>query len=136
MLNRESENEVAYFRCDRYFTVGHEWYVTTREGTDLGPYTTRHEAELMLAHHLTNHVLNISKHIGAIAERGERDATMLEVLIQELASCQEQSRLRTENSAYAWAQQRLAKFEEHPAEHDHADIRTSALKHFLSELDS
>lgn len=136
ILNRGSEPERAYFRCDRYFTVGHKWYATTREGLDLGPCTTRHEAQVTLANHITDQGLDISRHIGQLAARGERAATVLEVLVQELAICRQQSRLRTNNSAYVWAQQRLAKFEEYPAEHDHADIRTGALRHFLLELDS
>jgi len=132
ILNRGSEPERAYFRCGRYFTVGHEWYAMTREGESIGPCATRHLAEIALASHLTDRGFDIFGQIGQF----ERDPTVLEVLAQELAYCQQHSRLRTENSAYVWAQQRLAKFEKNPAEHDHADIRAGALRHFLSGLDS
>ncbi len=136
MLNRGSEHERRYFRCDRYFTVGHEWYVTTREGRDIGPYITRAETQMALARHVTDCFVDRAGHIGQLDAHGRRNATVLEVLVQELASCREQARLRTENSAYIWAQQRLAEYEEHPDRHDHVGIRASALRYFLSELDA
>lgn len=37
-------------------------------------------------------------------------------------------------SAHVWAQQRCAKFKEDPVEHEHAAVRASMLRHFLSEL--
>jgi len=136
VLNRESEPERVFFRCGRYFTVGHEWYATTREGRDIGPCATRHEAEMSLAFHLSDRAFGISGQLGQLVAHGERDATVLEVRVQELTSCLEQTRLRNENSAYVWAKQRLDKFEKHPTQHDHADIRANVLRHFLSELDS
>jgi hypothetical protein len=136
ILNRGSEHERRYFRCGRYFSVGHEWYATIREGRDIGPYATRAEAEMALARHVTDCFVDRTGHIGQLDAHGRRDATELEVIVQELASCREQARLRNENSAYLWAQQRLAEYEGHPEEHDHAGIRASALRYFLSELDS
>lgn len=135
ILNRGAEHERRYFRCGRYFTVGHEWYATIREGRDIGPYATRAEAEMALARHVTDCFVDRAGHIGQLDAHGRRDATVLEVLVQELASCREQARLRNENSAYIWAQQRLAAFEEHPARYDHARIRANALRYFLAELD-
>ena len=49
---RRSEGHAPFFRSDRYFTVGHEWYVTKREGGHLGPYLSRDEAERALAKHV------------------------------------------------------------------------------------
>ena len=136
VLNRGAEHEHRYFRCGRYFTVGHEWYATIREGRDIGPYTTREEAEMALACHVTACFVGASGHIGQLDAHGGRDATVLEVLVQELASCREQARLRSENCAYAWAQQRLDELAEHPDRYGYVDIRVRALRHFLSELDS
>lgn len=135
MLNRGLERERRYFRCGRYFTVGHEWYATIREGRDIGPYKTREEAELALARHVTDCFLDRTGHIGQIDAHGRRDATVLEVLVQELASCREQARLRNENSAYVWAHRRLSEYEDHRSRHDHAAVRASALRYFISELD-
>ena len=135
LLNRGSEPERAYFRCGRYFTVGHEWYATVREGTEIGPFTTRNEAQMALANHVTDCFIASRGHIGQIDAHGERDATMLEVLVQELASCHEHARLRSENCAYIWAKQRLEEIDGHPEKFVHADVRMNALRYFLSELD-
>lgn len=135
MLNRGLEQDHVYFRCGRYFTIGHEWYVTVREGHDIGPFASRNEAEMSLAGHVTACFV-ASGHIGQLDAHGGRDATVLEVLVQELASCREQARLRQENAAYVWAQQRLDEFNEHPKKYGYIDIRVRALRHFLSELDS
>lgn len=135
MLNRGLEQERRYFRCGRYFTVGHEWYATIREGRDIGPYETREEAELALARHVTDCFVDRAGHIGQLDAHGRREATVLEVLVQELASCREQARLRNENSAYVWAYRRLSEYEDHPARHDHAAARASALRYFIAELD-
>jgi len=135
VLNRGAEHEHRYFRCGRYFTVGHEWYATIREGRDIGPYSTRDEAQMALARHVTDCFVDSAGHIGQLDAHGRRDATVLEVLVQELASCREQTRLRNENSAYVWVQQRLAEYEEHPDRHDCPGIRARALMYFLAEMD-
>ena len=134
-LNRGSEPKRVYFRCGRYFTVGHQWYATIREGHELGPFATQEEAEMALACHVTTCFVLSCGHIGQLDAHGERDATALEVLVQELASCREQARLRGENCAYIWAQQRLEAIDEHPEQFGNPDTREKALRHFLSELD-
>ena len=135
ILNRGTEPERSFFRCGRYFAVGHEWYATTREGHDVGPCGSRQQAELQLAHYLADQELEVPGNLDEIAAVTHRDPTELEVLVQELINCRHHSFFRSENSSYVWAKQRLAKFEENPAEHDHANIRASALRYFLSELD-
>lgn len=135
MLNRGLEPQRAYFRCGRYFTVGHEWYATVREGKEIGPFSTRDEAEIALANHVTDCFVESRGHIGQLDAHCQRDATILEVLVQELASCREQVRLVSENCAYVWAKQRLEAIDEHPDIFSHATVRTLALKHFLTELD-
>lgn len=44
MKVRKGEPEKVWFRADRCFSVGNEWYVATREGKDMGPFKTRKEA--------------------------------------------------------------------------------------------
>lgn len=48
ILSRRSEGERSYSRCNRYFAVGHAWYAATREGHDVGPCISRHQAEVEL----------------------------------------------------------------------------------------
>lgn len=45
MIFREGESKKVWFRTDRCFRVGDQWYVATREGKDVGPYSSRIEAE-------------------------------------------------------------------------------------------
>ncbi|MBC6904169.1 hypothetical protein DWB84_01615 [Saccharophagus sp. K07] len=45
MNYRKGEKEKTWFRTDRFFTIGAEWYATTREGRNLGPFKTRYLAE-------------------------------------------------------------------------------------------
>lgn len=136
ILNRGSESERNYFRCGRYFAVGHEWYATTREGKDVGPCATRHHAEMTLARYLADRATKVPEQMAQIVVHGDRGATEFEVLVQELVNCRKHSLFRSENSAYVWAKQRLNSLEEHPAEYEHAEIRANALRHFLSELGS
>ncbi len=135
-LNRGSESPRQFFRCGRYSTVGHEWYVSVREGCELGPYATRDEAELALANHVTSRFVDSHGYIGQIDAHARRDATVLEVLVQELATCREQIHIRGENAAFAWAKRRLDAMNEHPEKFNRVRARIHALMFFLRELDS
>lgn len=42
---RKGEKRTLPFRSQRLFTIGHEWYFTTREACDQGPFMTRWLAE-------------------------------------------------------------------------------------------
>jgi hypothetical protein len=48
MTYRKGEAESTHFRSERFFAIGSDWYFSTREGLDLGPYTDRQEAEAAL----------------------------------------------------------------------------------------
>jgi len=134
-LNRGSELPRQFFRCGRYSTVGHEWYVSIREGNELGPYATRDEAELALADHVTSCFIDSHGYIGQIDAHTRRDATVLEVLVQELATCREQIYIRGENAAFAWAKRRLDAMDENPESFSRVRARVHALTYFLRELD-
>ena len=41
MCVRTGEESETWYRSDRFFTVDGEWYFTTREGQDVGPFLTR-----------------------------------------------------------------------------------------------
>lgn len=45
MQYRKGENDKTWFRTERFFTIGVDWYATTREGQNLGPFKTRSMAE-------------------------------------------------------------------------------------------
>jgi len=41
---RKGELGDVPFRSDRYFSVGNQWYFSTREGFDSGPYANKERA--------------------------------------------------------------------------------------------
>lgn len=40
MVTRKGEADKTWFRSDRFFYLGEEWYFSTREGTDVGPFNS------------------------------------------------------------------------------------------------
>lgn len=46
--NGES-SEKSWYRSDRFFSMNGQWFFTTREHLDMGPFISRQEAEIELA---------------------------------------------------------------------------------------
>lgn len=44
MKSRRGETPKTFFRSDRYYTIGSDWYFSTREGNNVGPFRTRQAA--------------------------------------------------------------------------------------------
>jgi hypothetical protein len=42
---REGEANKFWFRSDRFFSVENQWFFTTREQRDVGPYSSRTDAD-------------------------------------------------------------------------------------------
>lgn len=131
ILNRRSEDDCTYFRCGRYFTIGHEWYATVREGTDLGPFLHRMEAEVALVKHVADLHIGIAGGIADIFARSEGDATEFEKLVREVIEYWEQRHLRSDNSAYVWIMQRLETIN---GEQGHSEIESRVLERLLAEM--
>ncbi len=47
-MNRRGEEGAIPFRTGRFFTIGHRWYVATRNDRDLGPFPSRDRARQAL----------------------------------------------------------------------------------------
>lgn len=45
MMVRENEAIKGWFRCDRFMQSGRRWFYMTREGTQVGPFNSKNEAE-------------------------------------------------------------------------------------------
>lgn len=43
---RQDEKPRTWFRSDRVFLSGNQWFFHTREGVDVGPYDSQFEAEI------------------------------------------------------------------------------------------
>ena len=48
VANRSGELGTIPFRSDRFFCVGNQWYFSTREGFESGPYSDKERAEQSL----------------------------------------------------------------------------------------
>lgn len=44
MKKRNGENLQAWLRCSRFYSLKGNWYFSTREGVEYGPFKTREEA--------------------------------------------------------------------------------------------
>lgn len=45
MAIRNGEEEKTWFRTERFFCVDNKWYFSTREGTSIGPYASKEDAQ-------------------------------------------------------------------------------------------
>ncbi len=45
MSSRAGEREKTRFRSDRFFTAENQYFFSTREGEDIGPFPNREDAE-------------------------------------------------------------------------------------------
>lgn len=52
MVIRKGESERVWFRANRCFSVGPEWYFATREGKDIGPFKSRQDAVASIPRYL------------------------------------------------------------------------------------
>jgi hypothetical protein len=51
---RKGENSQTRFRTERFFTIGVDWYASTREGQNIGPFKTRSAAEQGLVRYIVD----------------------------------------------------------------------------------
>lgn len=45
MIVRQGEQEKSWYRSDRFFKVNGDWYFSTREKIDVGPFQTKEGAD-------------------------------------------------------------------------------------------
>lgn len=135
VLRRRSDEGGPLFRGSRYFAVGHEWYAMTRESKEIGPFSSRHEAELRLAWHLALQVAEEADR-GNLRETGSQ-ATMtpLEVQRDELVVCRREATARGIAAACIMAQQRLDAIEGISEPGTRLGLRADAIRYFLNEAD-
>mgnify|MGYP001547700292 FL=1 len=134
--NRSQEKGLTYFRCDRFFTVAHQWYVTLRGGAVIGPYPDRTEAKVALAKQLAGDLYSTAQGAAALDDNENRQTGELEELIRLSLECATQRRLGGDNSAYAWLMQRLDSLRQTPADPDRVNLQLRLLTSLCEDLDS
>jgi len=134
-LRRRSDGGGPLFRGSRYFAVGHEWYAMTRESKEIGPFSSRSEAELRLAWHLA---LQVENEVGEMnpLDAGTNEAlTPLEIQRDELVVCRRDATARGIAAACIMAQQRLDAIEGISEPGTRSALRAEAIRYFLNEAD-
>lgn len=133
-LQRRCEPVRTYFRCDRFFTVGREWFVMLRGGREIGPFASHDQAELALARFVARFSMGSPDRVALLTQHDERAPTSLEVLVGEFIGFWQQQGERTANSLFVWTQQRL----DHVLQSDDvgAPARARALEYLLGQLDA
>lgn len=48
MQYRQGESSGTFFRFDRFYRIGEDWYFSTRENLQVGPFSHRDDAEAEL----------------------------------------------------------------------------------------
>lgn len=56
MQYRQGEQSGMFFRSDRFFCISGEWYFSTRESPQVGPFTLKSDAEAELMIYLRHTV--------------------------------------------------------------------------------
>ena len=69
---------VSCFRTSRYFCISGEWYFSTRENKDFGPYVNREHAEMALSRYLeTQSIIHYLRGVDPALESGQEPAEQL-----------------------------------------------------------
>jgi hypothetical protein len=136
ILRRRTDGGGPLFRGSRYFTVGHEWYAHTRESKELGPFSSRSEAELRLAWHLALMVDEQGDETFMLNdEESQHTMTPLEVQRDELVVCRRDAAARGLAAACIMAQQRLDAIEGISEPGTRSALRAEAIRYFLTDAD-
>jgi hypothetical protein len=135
ILRRRSDEGGPLFRGSRYFAVGHEWYAHTRESKELGPFSSRSEAELLLAWHLALQVEDQADAVNPLEQAAGEALTPLEIQRDELVVCRRDATARGIAAACIMAQQRLDAIEGISEPGTRSALRAEAIRYFLNEAD-
>lgn len=126
---RHGEESHIPFRSGRFYSVGSEWYATTREGRDLGPFRSREEAKMAIA----AYVAELSALEGQpTAAELSTESDSIEARVQELREFMRVREERGLDTALQWAQDRVMRFQVEPMPPREREDRLAAL-HYLIE---
>ena len=67
MIYRNGEENKVWYRTERCFRIGMDWYIATREEGDIGPFKTRTAAERSVPRYVS--VISEKRDAGSFARR-------------------------------------------------------------------
>lgn len=125
---RQGEKDNIPFRSGRFYSVGSEWYATTREGRELGPFRSREDVKMAVA----AYVAELSALEGQpTASEISHESDSIEARVQEL---REFMRVREEQdlaAALQWARDRILRFQVEPMPPRERQDRLAALNYLI-----
>jgi hypothetical protein len=107
----------------------------TRESKEIGPFSSRSEADLRLAWHLALQVENQVEEMNPLDAGTNEALTPLEVQRDELVVCRRDATARGIAAACIMAQQRLDAIEGISEPGTRSALRAEAIRYFLDEAD-
>jgi hypothetical protein len=131
VMNRRGENGDVPFRTGRFFTIGHLWYVATREDRDLGPFPTRDRARAVLAEHLAR------QSVSEVEEDDDSPVTGSDIsgpMITEFRYFVEREQQIGHTAAMDWAAERYQRIELESMPADEKRERLAALGLILEQF--
>jgi hypothetical protein len=131
-LSRSGESEAHHFRSGRFVRVGHECFVTLRNGEEIGPFLERWDAEAELVHCIARHFEANPEERAGLYARATEGLNNFEQLVLEVLEFKEALRLRSANAAYVWVIQHLDAEQKYGTA-DH--LRTLVFTRLRDELD-
>jgi hypothetical protein len=130
-MNRRGEDGASPFRTGRFFSIGHVWYVATRDDRDLGPFPTRERARSGLAHYLAGQaVFALNEGDGSPVTNSQVSGTM----VSDFGPFLEHLNTDGHSCAMAWASSRRRQIEGKPLPNEERRERLAALDVILDQF--
>lgn len=130
-MNRRGEEGATPFRTGRFFTIGHNWYVATRENRNLGPFPSLDRARAGLAQYLASlAVSDLQTETTSLATASRVSETM----VSEFSVFLERLNAVGHAAAIAWANGRQRELEEYPYSPEEKRERLTAISVILQQF--
>jgi hypothetical protein len=130
IARRQGEKGHVPFRSGRYYSVGVDWYAATREGRDLGPFTSQDEAKQAVSDYLSG---LISGERGAPGQDDTREDSRGEVRVEELRQFMQRREAQGLAAARLWAKDRIRQVESRPMPFEERQERLAVLRYLLNQ---
>lgn len=127
-INRRGESCPIPFRRGRFYWLERQWYATTREGDELGPYATEQEAQMGVACYLAERLSeDEAEALAAISTSDPVDLT-----VTEIRRFNQEVETSGVGAALDWARRRIERIMKESLPPQQRRERISALEFLLA----
>lgn len=131
--NRYGEQSHTPFRSRRLYSVNGQWYFTTREGIQFGPYQNQNEAAKVLAVFVAQNYRGVNANRQGISglHPGAQDG--IEYMVEELLRFFNFRIKHGQRATLVWANRRLKELEKNKLYSCNSKERVDALKYAMDQ---